>query len=37
MDLNMVAAGLSASISQKVKYIIGRPTVVMHKCLREGM
>jgi len=35
MDLNMVADGLSASMDQKAKYVIGRPTIVMHKRLSE--
>ena len=33
----MLDEGLSASMNQKVKYIIGRPTIVMHKCLGERM
>jgi len=31
----MVADGLSASMDQKAKYVIGRPTIVMHKRLSE--
>ena len=29
----MLADGLSANLNQKAKYIIGRPALVMHKCL----
>jgi len=29
----MVTEGMGARMNQKAKYIIGRPTVVMHKCL----
>jgi hypothetical protein len=33
----MVANGLGGNMNQKAKYIIGRPTIVMRKCLSERM